>query len=166
MIVRIVPDRPSRFQKFRDDWDDWDDCWFPYDRLYRFKYWRPTVVSDVPGSDNRVLARYSETKWRISIEERVFWLVIFLFFRFCAVEELEESHEITGFGFDNQAKLLNSDGEGTASRPQPDGTYFFFLKYRPYAVRTFLYFFSASAASNPNFSPIAFQIFILINLFL
>ena len=38
--------------------------------------------------------------------------------------------------FDNQSNLLNSAGEGTASRPEPDGTYFFFLKYRPYAVRS------------------------------
>ena len=36
----------------------------------------------------------------MSIAEQVSWLVNFLFFRFCAVEELEESHEDTGFGFD------------------------------------------------------------------
>ena len=43
-------------------------------RLDRFKYLRRAVVSDAPESDNRVLARYSETKRRTSIAERVSWL--------------------------------------------------------------------------------------------
>ena len=60
--------------------------------------------------------------------------------------------------FDNQSKLLNSAGEGTASSPEPDGTDFFF--------DILIYFFSASAASKPNFSHMSFQIFILITLFL
>ena len=85
-------DRPDR------PWDDWS---FPYDRLDRFKNWRRAVVSDVPGSDNRILARYPQTKWRTSIGERSSWLVIFLFFfLFCAVEEHEESHEDIDFVFD------------------------------------------------------------------
>ena len=45
-------------------------------RLDRFKYWRHAFVSDVPGSENKVLARYSETKWRTSIAERVSLLVL------------------------------------------------------------------------------------------
>ena len=49
--------------------------WEPaYTRLDRFKYLRRAVVSDAPESDNRVLARYSETKRRTSIAERVSWL--------------------------------------------------------------------------------------------
>ena len=52
------------------------------------------------GPTTEFLARYSKTKWRTSIAEQVSRLVNFLFFRFCAVEELEESHEDTGFGFD------------------------------------------------------------------
>ena len=79
---------------------DWGDCLFPYDRLDRFKDWRRAAGSDVPGSDNRILARYSQTKWRTSIAERISSIVIFLFFRFCAVVELEESYEDTDFGFD------------------------------------------------------------------
>ena len=68
--------------------------------------------------------------------------------------------------FDNQSKLLNSAGEGTASRPEPDGKDFFFSSIaRTWCGHSYI-FFSASAASKLNFSPIAFQIFILINLFL
>ena len=42
-------------------------------------------------------------------------------------------------------------------RPEPDLTFFFIFKNRPYAVQIFLYFFSASAASILKISPIFSQ---------
>ena len=147
MIVRIVSIVPVVSKKIWDDWDDrddWGDRWFPNDRLDRPKEWELTVVSKIPGPDNRTLARDSQTKWRMLIEERISSRAICLFFQFCAVEEVEEYHEGT----------------------DPDGTHFFFLSYRPYAVRMFLYFFSDSAASTSNFSPIFRQQFNRVNLFL
>ena len=55
------------------------------------------------------LARYSETKWPTSIAERVSCLVIFLFFRFCPVEKLKESHKDTGFGFNRYVRSENNE---------------------------------------------------------
>ena len=74
MIVRIVSIVPVVSKNFWDDWDDrddWGDRWFPYDRLDRPKEWELTVVSKIPGPDNRTLARDSQTKWRMLIEERI-----------------------------------------------------------------------------------------------
>ena len=39
--------------------------------------------------------------------QRISWLVTFLFIGFCAIEELEESHEGTDFGFD---RYITSEG--------------------------------------------------------
>ena len=65
--------------------------------------------------------------------------------------------------FANQFKLLNSPGDGTAPRQEPDGIDF--SQVSPTRDSDIPIFFSASAASKPNFSPIAFQIFILVSLF-
>ena len=111
MIVRIVSIVPVVSKNFWDDWDDrddWGDRWFPNDRLDRPKEWELTVVSKIPGPDNRTLARDSQTKWRMLIEERISSRAICLFFQFCAVEEVEEYHEGTDFGFGRSIKREKS----------------------------------------------------------
>ena len=55
--------------------------------------------------------------------------------------------------FANQSKLLNSAADGTASRPEPDGTDFF-SQVSTIRGSDILILFSASAASKPNLSPI------------
>ena len=54
----IVPIAPVVSKNFETNWDDW---WFPYNHLGRLKDKRRVVVSDVPGSDNPIFARVSQT---------------------------------------------------------------------------------------------------------
>ena len=109
MIVRIVSIVPVVSKNFWDNWDDrddWGDRWFPNDRLDRPKEWELTVVSKIPGPDNRTLARDSQTKWRMLIEERISSRAICLFFQFCAVEEVEEYHEGTAASTSNFSPIF------------------------------------------------------------
>ena len=193
MIVRIIPIIPDVSKNFET-----------------IGMTETIIVSDVPGSDNRVLAQYSETKWWTSIAE---WVSRHSFAIVIVGDDNLFSHLSRGSWSHIRAKTLTGVKEVIITGCQERGeqlkkafgililvakwrifgrairvdvtlvekivqaticlhNYLCLTENANYTPAGFVDCEDSSgniiswAAFNPNFSLIAFQIFILINLFL